>query len=210
MARLVSVNRGRAEHIEGYAALTGITKRPLHSARIDRLGLKDDAICDRQHHGGADQAIYVYFADDYQFWADRLNRRLEPGTFGDNLTIAGVTGRQVAVGDRFALGDVLLEVTYHRTPCLTFAAAMQDRLWVKTFHKAGRPGAYCRVLRPGTVTSGMAVDYQNYAGERVTVSELMSLDGAKELPHDFMRRALTTPIREKTRLKYENKLAVLF
>jgi MOSC domain-containing protein YiiM len=210
MATLLSINSGQAQHIPGYKPLTGIVKRPVANAEIERLGLAGDAICDRKHHGGADQAIYAYFADDYQFWADQLDRRIEPGTFGDNLTISGVEGRNVAIGDRFALGPVLLEVTYHRTPCMTFAAVMGDRAWVKRFHRANRPGAYCRVLEPGRVTSGMQVEYRPFSGERVTVSELMALDGINDLDHAFMRRALTTPIREKTRVKYEEKLTSLF
>lgn len=210
MAILDSVNVGTAQHIAGYRPLTGIVKRPVPTAQIERLGMAGDAICDRKHHGGLDQAIYVYFADDYQFWADQLNHRIEPGTFGDNLTIAGVTGRDVAIGDRFAIGDVVLEVTYHRTPCMTFAALMNDHMWVKKFHRAGRPGAYCRVLSSGTVETGMVVAVTPYDGERITLSQLMSFDGAKEVPLDFMARAITTPIREKTRFKYETRLSSLF
>ena len=210
MARLLSVNVGTAQHIPGYSPLTGIVKRPVESAEIERLGMAGDAICDRKHHGGLDQAIYVYFADDYQFWADTLGRSIEPGTFGENLTISGVVGRNVAIGDRFAIGPVVLEVTYHRTPCMTFAALMNDRMWVKKFHKANRPGAYCRVLVPGTVEAGMDVTYTPFAGERVTVAELMALDGVKQIDPEFMRRALETPIREKTRFKYQDKLATLF
>jgi len=210
MAKLLSVNQGKASHIEGYRPLTGIVKQPLERARIERLGLVADAICDRKHHGGQDQAIYIYFADDYQFWAEQLQRRLEPGLFGDNLTISDVAGRDVAVGDRFAIGDVLLEVTYHRTPCMTFAAKMGDKFWVKRFHRANRPGAYCRVLQPGTVAAGMDVAITPYGGERVTVSELMAFDTTKDIPLDFMRRAVTTPIREKTRFKYETRLSSLF
>lgn len=210
MAKLLSINSGQAQHIPGYKPLTGIVKRPVANAEIERLGLAGDAICDRKHHGGADQAIYVYFADDYLWWATELNRSIEPGTFGENLTISGVEGRSVAIGDRFALGPVLLEVTYHRTPCMTFAAVMGDPGWVRRFHRANRPGAYCRVLASGTVISGMQVDYQPFSGERLTVSELMALDRVKDLDHAFMRRALSTPIREKTRVKYEEKLASLF
>ena len=210
MPSLVSVNVGRAQHIPGYSPLTGIIKEPVASAEIDRLGMAGDAICDRAVHGGADQAIYVYFADDYQWWANDLGRRIEPGTFGDNLTISGVEGRAVAIGDRFAIGPALLEVTYHRTPCMTFAARMGDPRWVKRFHRANRPGAYCRVLTPGTVEAGTDVAYAPYAGERVTVSELMALDGVRDIDPAFMRRALTTPIRDKTRFKYETRLADLF
>ena len=210
MPSLLSVNHGTAQHIPGYKPLTGIIKRPVASAEIDRLGLANDAVCDRKHHGGVDQAIYIYFADDYQFWATELGQAIVPGWFGDNLTIAGVEGRNVAIGDRFAIGPVLLEVTYHRTPCMTFAALMGDPMWVKKFHRAGRPGAYCRVLTPGTVEPGMEVAYTPFAGERVTVSELMALDGKRDIDPAFMRRALTTPIREKTRFKFEDKLASLF
>lgn len=209
MAKLISVNRGDAQHIEGYKALTGIIKQPQPSAEIERLGLVGDAICDRRHHGGVDQAIYLYFADDYQFWADELGTTIEPGRFGENLTIEGVEGRNVAVGDRFTIGEVVLEVTSHRTPCMTFAARMGDRFFVKRFHRAGRPGAYCRVLQPGTVEGGMDVVVAPYGGDRITVSELLALDG-KRLEPDFMRRALTAPVHYKMRADYEDKLASLF
>lgn len=210
MAQLLSINLGTAQHIPGYAPLTGIIKTPVATAHIERLGMAGDAICDRKHHGGSDQAIYVYFADDYLWWADELDQSIAPGTFGENLTLGGIKGREIAIGDRFAMGPALLEVTYHRTPCMTFAARMGDPGWVRRFHRANRPGAYCRVLAPGAVEAGMDVGYEPYAGERVTVSELMALDGAREIDPAFMRRALATPIREKTRFKFETRLASLF
>jgi MOSC domain-containing protein YiiM len=210
MAQLLSINLGAAQHIPGYAPLTGIIKTPVATAHIERLGLAGDAICDRKHHGGSDQAIYVYFVDDYLWWADELGQSIAPGTFGENLTLGGIKGREVAIGDRFAIGPALLEVTYHRTPCMTFAARMGDPGWVRRFHRANRPGAYCRVLAPGAVEAGMDVGYEPFAGERVTVSELMALDGAREIDPAFMRRALATPIREKTRFKFETRLASLF
>lgn len=211
MAQLLSVNRGKPEAIPAKSALTGIYKRPLSGpVAIDVQGIKDDAILDRRHHGGVDQAIYVYFADDYQWWATELGQRIEPGTFGENLTIAGIEGRMVAVGDRFAIGPVLLEVTSHRTPCMVFAARMGDPKFVKRFHHANRPGAYCRVLAQGEIEAGMTVAITPYQGERVTVSELMALDGVREIDPAFMRRALTTPVHYKTRAEYEDKLARLF
>lgn len=210
MATILSVNRGAAQHIEGFKPLTGIVKLPVAEARIERLGLDNDAICDRQHHGGADQAIYIYFQSDYDWWASELGHAIAPGTFGENLTIDGIDGDAVAVGDRFAFGDVLLEVTWHRTPCMTFAARMGDPGWVRRFHRSGRPGAYCRVLAPGPVTPGMAVAYHPYQGERLTMRQLIALDGKRESDDDFMRRALTTPIRDKTRVRYETLLARLF
>lgn len=210
MAKLLAVCTGKAEHIEGYSPLTGINKRAVSGpVTIGPQGIAEDAILDRQHHGGLDQAIYVYFQGDYDWWTQE-GVPPTPGLFGENLVIRGPVSADTAIGDRYLIGTCLLEVTYHRTPCMTFAAKMGDKFWVKRFHRANRPGAYCRVLNPGTIEAGMDITVTPYAGERVTVSELMSFDTSKDLPLDFMRRAVKTPIREKTRFKYETRLADLF
>lgn len=211
MARLLSVNVGVPRNIAGTRTLTGIYKEPVSGpVAISRDGIANDVIADRKHHGGADQAIYVYFQRDYDFWAAELNQAMAPGLFGENLTLDGPDSAGTAIGDRFTIGDVVLEVSYHRTPCMTFAAKMGDPRWLKRFHKARRPGAYCRVITPGAVEAGMDLLVTPYSGERISVSELMGFDGVAELPREFMSRALTTPIREKTRFKYENRLASLF
>lgn len=210
MASLSAVCIGKAEHIPGYSPLTGINKR-AHPGQvlIDTMGIAEDAVLDRKHHGGRDQAIYVYFQADYDWWA-KEGVSVAHGLFGENLVIDGPMSADTAIGDRFQIGECLLEVTYHRTPCMTFAAKMGDKFWVKRFHRANRPGAYCRVLNPGVVEAGMEIAVTPYAGERITVSDLMAFDVTKDIPLDFMRRAVTTPIREKTRFKYETRLADLF
>ncbi|SMQ86263.1 MOSC domain-containing protein YiiM [Devosia lucknowensis] len=207
---LIAVCVGKAEHLPNFRPLTGINKRPVAGpVMIGAMGIENDAILDRKHHGGRDQAIYVYFQDDYDWWTTQ-GITPAPGLFGENLVISGAASASTAIGDRFSIGDAVLEVTYHRTPCMTFSAKMGDKFWVKRFHKANRPGAYCRVLQPGAVTAGDAVAVTPYPGERITVSDLMAFDVTKDIPLDFMRRALTTPIREKTRFKYETRLADLF
>ncbi len=210
MARLLSVNVGVPRNIPGTGTLTGIYKEPVAGpVAIGRDGIERDVIADRRHHGGADQAIYVYFAGDYDFWEGE-GIATSPGLFGENLTIEGPVSTGTAIGDRFTIGDVVLEVTYHRTPCMTFSARMGDPRWLRRFHKARRPGAYCRVITPGSVSAGMDITLTPYSGERISVSELMGFDGIADIPRAFMQRALTTPIREKTRFKYESRLASLF
>ncbi len=210
MGKLLSVNIGVPRNIPGTGTLTGIYKEPVSGmVAVGRDGIANDIIADRKHHGGADQAIYVYFQSDYDFWT-REGVQNSAGLFGENLTIAGTDSASVALGDRFAIGDCVLEVSYHRTPCMTFSAKMGDPRWLKRFHKARRPGAYCRVIQPGSVAAGMDVAIEAYEGKRISVAEIMGFDGVADIPRDFMSRAVTTPIREKTRFKYENRLASLF
>jgi MOSC domain-containing protein YiiM len=211
MAILDSINIGQPRTIPTKSAKTGIYKEPIPSATLTAQGIDGDAVMDRKHHGGVDQAVYVYFGDDYAWWSQELGETVPPGTFGENLTIAGVEGRSVAVGDRFIVGTVVIEVTSHRTPCMTFALRMGDPKFVRRFHKAGRPGAYCRVITPGLIEAGKPVIFQPFAGERITVSELMlTLDGARDVDAAFLRRALTAPVHYKMRADFENRLARLF
>ncbi|MFC5069530.1 MOSC domain-containing protein [Flaviflagellibacter deserti] len=210
MARLLSVNIGRPEHVPGHHAPTGIIKRPVDGpVEIGRLGLLGDAIIDRKYHGGPDQAVYIYLQSDYDFWAGELGRVLEPGTFGENLTISGVDGGRLSVGDRFAIGSVLLEVTSHRTPCNTFAARMGDRTWAKRFFKAGRPGAYARVLQEGALQAGQPIEYTSFMGEPVLVSDLLALEGKRDIEIDMLKRGLASPIHPKIRADFEKRLAAL-
>ena len=47
-------------------------------------------------------------------------------------------------------------------------------------------------------------------GERVSVAELMALDGVREPDPAILRRALAAPVHYKMRVDFENKLARLF
>ena len=40
---------------------------------------------------------------DYKWWRKEISTDLAPGTFGDNLTIAGLSSRDVSIGDRFSV-----------------------------------------------------------------------------------------------------------
>ena len=209
MPHLLSVNVGAPQLLPGSTAPTGIIKTPRTGpVLIDASGVLGDAVMDRRHHGGVDQAVYIYLQSDYDFWAAELGELPAPGTFGENLTIAGIAGETLCVGDRLQIGDVLLEITSHRTPCNTFARRMGDRGWVKRFQRALRPGAYMRVLAGGSVEAGMEVGYMPFGGERVTLAEFMAVVAMRIIPDATMRRFLAAPVHYKTRADFEAALAL--
>lgn len=84
--------------------------------------------------------------------------------FGENLTTCGIDVTGALIGERWRVGTggLLLEVSAPRTPCRTFAAFLNLNRWIKTFTDAGKPGAYLRVISPGTVRAGDAItiDYR--------------------------------------------------
>jgi MOSC domain-containing protein YiiM len=206
--RITSVNVGRAEELTfgRQTFTTGIRKRPVtDSVRISLSAVGDDAICDTQHHGGPDQAVYVYSVEDYRWWSEQLGREMIPGTFGENLTISGLD-TELYIGDRLLIGDVVLEATSPRIPCATLAARMEDRSFGIAFRRAERPGVYFRVMNEGDVRVGDPVVLVDTPQRQVSVGELFRF--AFELSHNEndLRRYLDAPIAERMRLKIESKL----
>lgn len=202
--RLEAISLGSAQPIGPKRFLTGIFKAPQPGpVHIGKAGIATDAICDRKYHGGADQALYLYFRSDYDYFTGQLQVDLPAGSFGENLTIEGFDAEDLCVGDRFVIGDVVIEATAHRTPCMTFALKMDDPHWVKRFFRAGRPGAYCRVIAEGEIKAGIAVEYVAYEGERIRLSALLAREAQREPDMAFIERALTTPLSHRTREDYE-------
>jgi MOSC domain-containing protein YiiM len=205
---LLSVNIGvtRTQPKGAEFETTGIYKVPASGrVEIGVLGIEGDFIGDIENHGGPDQAIYVYGDTDYEWWSRALGHRLEPGTFGENLTILGLQSAPLAIGDRLRLGSLVLEVSAPRIPCSTLARRMADPLFVKKFRRAERPGVYCRVLHDGAVRSGDAVMIESRDGSAVGVLEMFRHHYHPE--QDVAQLLLAAPISTRARADIERRLA---
>lgn len=206
--QLESINVGKAETIShGDKTLTsGICKYPVSgSVYLGESGFSDDAIVDTTHHGGVDQAVYAYSADDYDWWAEHDDHDFTPGLFGENLTIRGLPS-DMNVGDRLLIGTVVLEATSPRIPCSTLAARMQDIGFGLAFRGAERPGFYFRVLNSGDIAVGDAVTFVANESSDVSMLELFRFNYA--LRHDAadLHRYLEAPLAIRFREKIEAKL----
>jgi MOSC domain-containing protein YiiM len=207
---ILSINSGRPEILKSGKSSepTGIIKRPVNSEiRVTKDGIPGDAICNLKYHGGPDQTIYVYGQPDYDWWSAFLGRELEPGTFGENLTISELESASLHLGDRFTIGEAILEVTSPRVPCSTLASRMNDSGFIKKFRAAERPGVYCRVISEGVIRTGDPVEYQPFAGDRVGIIEVYRDEFQK--PNDIarIRRQLAAPIAIRMRITKEKQLA---
>lgn len=181
-ARLLSVNLAVVrDNPFGDATSTGIDKQPTDGpvevrapgSKVDGLGsgLVGDFIGDHRHHGGDDQAVYAYAMEDLQWWADDLGMTLSAGWFGENFTTTGLDVNGARIGERWRVGGaVVLQVSEPRIPCGTFRGWIDRPGWLKTFTSAVRPGAYLRVLKPGSVQGGDPVEVTYRPDHEVTVA----------------------------------------
>lgn len=210
--RLSSVNLGlerilqQKDHLER----TGIFKFPVEGpVKVTGLGLEQDVIVSKKHHGGPDQAVYVYGGADYQWWSEKLGKEIAPGTFGDNLTISDLESARYKIGDSLHVGEVILQVTAPRIPCATFAARMEDRQWVRKFRQAERPGLYCRVLQEGFVRAGDPVTIEQYQGETLSILEMFREFYDRHKSKETLLRHLRAPIAIRARKDLEKELQKL-
>jgi MOSC domain-containing protein YiiM len=172
MGSVLSLNLADVRTIErrGKPVKTGIWKLPaVGRVHTGREGLDGDVQADRQVHGGADMAVYSYAREDIDWWETELGRPLEDGTFGENLTLRGVDVGDSRVGERWRVGEVLLEVSAPRIPCWKLGVRMDDPRFVKRFARALRPGAYLRVVEEGELGAGDSVEVMERPDHAVSV-----------------------------------------
>ncbi len=195
MIRVISVNTGIASRIHGTGSVSGIDKRPRSGpVKVGRLGLEGDEIAHREDHGGPDQAVYLYSTDDYAVFETFLGRELKPGSFGENITVSGIDSRTISVGDRFVTAGLELEVTSPRIPCSLLAAHIENKDLPARFMKEGRAGAYCRVIKEGTIEAGEVFTHRLSSGEPVTLGELMETYPYKRITDETRARYLASPL----------------
>lgn len=199
-ARIVSVNVAHAlvPDVRGDLDRTAIDKRavdgrvPVRRASVGDVGLEGDQVVDTRHHGGPDQAVYAYAAEDLRWWEGELGRALTPGCFGENLTTEGLDVTGAVIGERWRIGTSGLEaeVSVPRIPCATFQGWMDEPQWVKRFTAHGAPGAYLRVVAEGDVGAGDTVEVLDRPRHGMTIGDVFVI---RRAPADGLLRMLEMP-----------------
>jgi hypothetical protein len=135
---VLSVNAGlpRTVNVGGTSVTTAIWKEPVGGPITVRgVNLAGDGQTDRWVHGGVDKAVYAYSDENYDWWESELGRALGPGTFGENLTVAGLDPSAALIGERCKVGSALLEVSEPRFPCFKLGIRMQDSRFLKLLRR---------------------------------------------------------------------------
>src|SRR5687768_16094675 len=131
-----------------------------------------------QVHGGPEQAVYAFPSEHFPRFAAEMGKPAEPGLFGENLTLRGITEAEACIGDVWEWGDALLQISVPRSPCYKWGIRMGRQVMRRWIREEGLVGWYLRVLRPGTVpTSGQITVTERHAA-RVSVLEVhRAIDG---------------------------------
>ena len=129
----------------------GTIKRPVDEVIVGDTGIADDA-----HAGPWHRQVSMLAQESIERFGAQADRSFAPGDFAENLTTRGLDLSQVAILDRFQIGDVALEITQIGKECHGDGCAI--------FQEVGRcvmpkEGIFCRVLHGGTIRPGDALQH---------------------------------------------------
>jgi len=194
--KLISINVGTPQlvSIHGKQVETGFFKMPVSGpVAVNQLNLEGDGQADLTVHGGHDKAVYLYPWENIVYWRKALQRNdLGPGSFGENLTVEGLSEGEVAIGDEFAIGTARFVVTQPRLPCFKLALALETPSRPKTFLESGRTGWYLRVLQEGTIQAGDEIyPLPSREPTRVTIAEFVELYRIKRATREQIDKLLS-------------------
>lgn len=177
-AKILSVNVGKPKHFDykGRQAKSAIWKSPVSGKIFARgINLDGDDQADREAHGGFDKAVYAYAREDAEWWEKEIGRPIEYGEFGENLTTTGIEVNDALIGERWQIGNVLLEVSEPRIPCWRLGVRMQDKSFPKKFTQALRPGPYFRIVQEGELSAGNAITIVEKPNHDLTLRDVFRI-----------------------------------
>ncbi len=158
MATLASVNVGLPAEVpwKDRIVYTGAWKTPVEGPRmVRRLNIDGDGQGDLGGHGGENRAVLVYQLDSYRHWMGELDRDLHPGDFGENFTVDGLPDDEVCIGDRYQIGEALLEVTQQESRAIDWVCASMSRGWPLSWSRTVGPDSIVGYCVKGTSRPAM-------------------------------------------------------
>jgi len=176
--KVLSVNVGgiRQFDYEGDKAQSAIWKFPVTGRVMVRgVNLDGDDQADREAHGGPDKAVYAYAVEDQRWWESQIGRSLAYGEVGENLTTEGIDVTNALVGERWKVGNALLEVSEPRIPCWRLGVRMGDKHFPRLFTKAGRPGAYLRIIAEGDIGAGDEIRVTSRPNHSLSIGDVFRI-----------------------------------
>ncbi|WP_139957031.1 MOSC domain-containing protein [Flavicella sediminum] len=173
--KVISTNIGERKKITWKGVLfdTGIFKSPVTSIFLGKEDVEEDQVIDRECHGGASKAVYMYSLDHYEFWkAQYPELDWQYGMFGENITVEDFQETELHIGDVFKIGTAKVAVSEHREPCSKLGMRFNDGGMVKKFWKSSKCGAYFSVITPGEVKPGDQLQLLEKHVENKTIAQV--------------------------------------
>ncbi len=156
---IVWLSKGKPTNLlyKGNEFRSGIAKDQVTELKVTSNGIFGDDVENHDFHGGSDRVICVYSYEHYGFWEQLYKQPLSKAAFGENLTVKGMTEREVNIGDIYQIGEVIVQVSQGRVPCSTINKYTHIPTLVNKIIEYGYTGYFFRVLEEGQIYSNSSI-----------------------------------------------------
>ncbi|MBD7939627.1 MULTISPECIES: MOSC domain-containing protein [Cytobacillus] len=151
--RIVSLSKGKPRDYQWKEKreTSAIGKTPVKELFLKKEAIAGDGVANTDFHGGKDRALCLYPYEHYEKWQKVFNRTFMLPSFGENISAINMTEKDIYIGDVFAIGETIVEVTQGRVPCSTISKFNGEDQLLKTVFQSNHTGYFFRVLKEGTI-----------------------------------------------------------
>jgi MOSC domain-containing protein YiiM len=212
MFSIASLNTGTPREVtyaENRKLRTSLQRTPVKEKTfLDLMGFQGDQVADPVNHGGRDKAVCGYPAEHYPTWQEELSREMPPASFGENLTIIGLTEDQIHIGDIFRIGEAEVQCTQPRQPCHKLTKIFGFPKLASRIQELGYCGYYFRVLKQGWLQTEMALERIHSDEQKISVREAHYLMYRDKTKYDAIEQLMDHPaLSESWKNSFSKRLA---
>ena len=193
--------------------VTGMKKQPVAKAYLTKTGFNSDVQADLEHHGGENKALFCIDTKTYEMINALCQTHFaydEVAHFGENLIVSNVTQNNICVGDIYAIGEALVQVTQPRQPCWKLSASTKVKNMTAVIFQNGLTGWYCKVLQEGNICQHdmMILQQREYSNLTIEILNKLVINPAENLAvtqEALQCEVLGKPFKESLQKRYDSK-----
>ena len=171
---IFSLYAGQPAPLGPRQSLSAIVKQPVSLLTVNPTGTNEDQQANTKLHGGPEKVLHQYSFSGYNTLKEHYPQlTFAPGMMGENLLVENMDDTNVFIGDVYQMGDVVVQVSAPRAPCVKICHRFNHAGLDKFVGNEGITGWYYRVRQPGVVRTGDTVRLLERNDATVSVRTLM-------------------------------------
>jgi MOSC domain-containing protein YiiM len=157
---------------------TGIYKTPTSHVAVNHLGIIGDVQADKRIHGGVEKALHQYAQSSYATIIAQYPELTDiavVGSIGENISSPLLDDHNVHIGDIYAIGTTLVQVSQPRSPCWKINHRYDTDMLSKFLAERHISGWYYRVLQDGEISVGDGIILRERFADSMSVADFSAI-----------------------------------
>lgn len=192
--KIIGLYSGIKSFIGPKSTPSGIVKLARNQVEVNTLGIIDDIQVDKRFHGGPERALHQFSLLSYQKIIQRfplLHKKAWPGAIGENISAQTMNEDNVCIGDIYAAGTTVIQVSGPRIPCWKIDATLNQPGLSQFIQSQRLSGWYYRVLENGKISNGEQISLLERKTPDLSVRLFLSICFSPQMQSQYRQLILS-------------------